>query len=148
MYKSTYDKIDEILKERGLSRRKLAQMAGINVNTMSALFAKKPEKFPDKYLNAIAEALDVSALTLKASNIRLLARPTKAAEFDTSLITNAILRAHEEPSDVEPCAKSQQLQQSSFGQIITILESMDDEEIEIILHYIEYLKKKRQNTKK
>ena len=54
-----YDRIDELLKQKGLSRRKLAELSGINPSTLGALFARRPVPLPDKYLNPIAEALGV-----------------------------------------------------------------------------------------
>ena len=98
VYKDVYDKIDEILKERKISRRKLAMM--------SALFARRPERFPDKYLEKIASALSVSIAELKGANLSLfpsaetpshrlsLAAPADSPPFDSSKITNAILKSH------------------------------------------------------
>ena len=54
-----YDKIDELLKQKGMSRRKLAMQAGISTSNMSALFARRPVPLADKYLNPIAAALGV-----------------------------------------------------------------------------------------
>ena len=56
-----YERIDEILKERQLSRRALARLAGIKETTLAGLFARKPDVFPEKYIEAISNALNVSA---------------------------------------------------------------------------------------
>lgn len=57
---TTYERIDAILKDRGISRRQLARMAGIKEPTLASVFSKRPEFFPRKYLGPIAEALGVS----------------------------------------------------------------------------------------
>ena len=64
-----YDRIDMELKRRHWSRRKLADFAGININTMCSLFARKPDPLPDKYLNKIADALDIPVHELKGISI-------------------------------------------------------------------------------
>lgn len=60
-----YERIDEILNSRQLSRRALARLAGIKETTLAGLFARKPEVFPDKYLDAISKALNVSKAYLQ-----------------------------------------------------------------------------------
>lgn len=55
-----YDRIDMILKERKISRRKLARQTGIPESTLASAFVRRPEHFPTKYIQAIAAALDVS----------------------------------------------------------------------------------------
>lgn len=69
MQQNIYDLIDELLKERQWSRRKLARMAGINASTISMLFCRRPERIPDKYLEQIAAALGISSAKLKGAQI-------------------------------------------------------------------------------
>lgn len=142
MYRSTYDKIDELLKERKMSRRKLAQKAGINVNTMSALFAKKPDVLPDKYLNPIAEVLEVSPTTLRASNLRLFTA-SEAVPFDANKINHAMFRSHAEQPPEADSTTEPTPQPMSFSRFCAALEAMDDEELELISLYLEHLRKKR-----
>ena len=75
MYKDIYDRIDELAAERNLSRRKLAQLAGINVNTLSTIFKRRPDKFPEKYLESIANALGVSVSEIRNANLRVFPKP-------------------------------------------------------------------------
>lgn len=56
---TVYDRIDMILKERRISRRKLARKTGIPESTLASAFVRRPEHFPAKYIQAIANALDV-----------------------------------------------------------------------------------------
>ena len=145
VYKDVYDKIDEILKERKISRRKLAMMAGININTMSALFARRPERFPDKYLEKIASALSVSIAELKGANLSLfpsaetpshrlsLAAPADSPPFDSSKITNAILKSHNFAGEEE----------TPLSFIMAALEKMDKKELDIVADYIGVLKKRK-----
>lgn len=146
VYKDVYDKIDEILKERKISRRKLAMMAGININTMSALFARRPERFPDKYLEKIASALSVSIAELKGANLSLfpsaetpsthrlsLATPAGSPPFDSSKITNAILKSHNFTGEEE----------TPLSFIMAALEKMDKKELDIVADYIGVLKKRK-----
>ena len=77
---TTYDIIDEELKKRRWSRRKLAEIAGININTMSTIFARRVEPFPEKYLEPIAKALDIAAHELKGIKIYKLMLPGEEEE--------------------------------------------------------------------
>lgn len=54
-----YDRIDEILKEKRMSRRQLAQLAGIPESSLAAAFARK-SKMSMERLAKIAHALHVS----------------------------------------------------------------------------------------
>ena len=63
---TVYDRIDRILKEKNLSRRKLARLAGIPETTLASAFSRKPEHFPNKYLISIAAALEVDPGELAA----------------------------------------------------------------------------------
>lgn len=145
VYKDVYDKIDEILKERKVSRRKLAMMAGININTMSALFARRPERIPDKYLEKIASALNVSIAELKGANLSLfpsaetpsihqfsLTMPAVSPPFDSSKITKAILKNYNFDGEEE----------APLSFIMAALEKMDKEELGIVANYISVLQKR------
>lgn len=74
---TVYENIDKILRERHISRRKLADLAGINANTLAAVFMRKPDPFPEKYLIPIAEALEVPVYQLKG--LKLLKYPAGKA---------------------------------------------------------------------
>ena len=64
---TVYDRIDMILKERRISRRKLARKTGIPESTLASAFVRRPEHFPAKYIQAIAEALDIPLNSLSAN---------------------------------------------------------------------------------
>ena len=53
-----YDRIDKVLKEKGMSRRNLARLAGIPETTIASAFARRPERFPVQHLLKIATVLD------------------------------------------------------------------------------------------
>lgn len=84
MYKDTFDRIDELAKAKKISRRRLAQMAGINVNTMSSLYRRRPARFPERYIEPIANVLRVPPSELRnANNLIVITgniRPIPAAE--------------------------------------------------------------------
>ena len=54
-----YDRIDEILAEKKMSRRKMARLAGIPETTIASAFSRKPERFPIEYIVRIAKALEI-----------------------------------------------------------------------------------------
>lgn len=54
-----YDRIDEILAEKKMSRRKMARLAGIPETTIASAFTRKPERFPIEYIVKIAKALEI-----------------------------------------------------------------------------------------
>lgn len=56
---TVYERIDNLLYQRGMSRRELARKAGIKETTLSSVFARQPENFPIRYLKPIAEVLGV-----------------------------------------------------------------------------------------
>ena len=56
-YKDICDKIDELRKERGLSRREVARQAGINENTFACYFKRKYGNFPEKHIESVARVL-------------------------------------------------------------------------------------------
>ena len=60
-----FEALDSMLKEKHISRRKLALAVGINESTMSTAFARKSGLSQDKVL-AIAHYLDVSPFDLYA----------------------------------------------------------------------------------
>lgn len=84
MYKDTFDRIDELAKVKKISRRRLAQMAGINVNTVSSLYRRRPARFPERYIEPIANVLGVPPSELRnANNLIVITgniRPIPAAE--------------------------------------------------------------------
>ena len=55
-----YDNIDRLLKEKRMSRRQLAIMAGIGEGTMSTAFTRRSTMFHPTNLQKIAAALDVT----------------------------------------------------------------------------------------
>ena len=61
---NVYDRIDLILKERGISRRKLAELSGIPYSTIASSFARKNKNLKIETLDKIAAALDVSVIRL------------------------------------------------------------------------------------
>lgn len=78
---NVYDNIDRILKEKRMSRRRLARLAGIKETTLAACFARRPEHFPLKYALAIADVLDVNVEELYGHSIAItpptIEMPTK-----------------------------------------------------------------------
>ena len=54
-----FDRIDRILVDKRMSRRKLARLAGIPETTLASAFSRRPNKFPVEYTQRIAAALDV-----------------------------------------------------------------------------------------
>ena len=54
------EKIDTILKDREISRRELARMAGINEQTLGTVFRTHPKHLAYKYGQPIAEALHIN----------------------------------------------------------------------------------------
>lgn len=68
-----YDRIEHVREERGFSRRKLAEKAGIKPSTLQSLFDRRPEHFPSKYVTLIAEALGVSKDTLTGEKSNCIA---------------------------------------------------------------------------
>lgn len=54
-----YDNIDNLLHERGINRKQLAQMAGIPYSTLASAFSRKQKNFPIKYAKPIAQVLGV-----------------------------------------------------------------------------------------
>lgn len=134
MYKDTFDKIDELAKAKKISRRRLAQMAGINVNTMSSLYKRRPAKFPEKYIEPIANALGVAPSELKNSNnltvLRMGYRDISAAEGYASL--GRFLYSHKagnrSPAALRPVSA-----------IMSDLEVLSRAELQIVAEYISIL---------
>lgn len=58
-----YDKIDEVLKKKHMSRRKLAIEAGIPESSLAASFARRSRMSPEN-LQRISKVLDISPLEL------------------------------------------------------------------------------------
>lgn len=65
-----FDRLDEILKSRGISRRKLAIAVGINENKMSSAFKRKSGLKQDDVI-AIADYLHVSPFYLEGWSARI-----------------------------------------------------------------------------
>lgn len=92
---SIYDNIDKELHNRCWSRRELAQRAGINVNTMSTLFARKPDPMPEKYIDKIANALEMQPHELKGFGLVTEMPQFKPKDFDLA----SKMRLFYEPTD-------------------------------------------------
>ena len=84
-----YDKIDELLRERGMSRRQLAKQAGITTSNMSALFMRKPVPLKEKYIRAIAEALDVDLSTFDNDRLEQEYK-TREMEAEAKLLNDSV----------------------------------------------------------
>lgn len=54
-----YELLDDILRDKGMSRRKLAQLAGISENTLSAAFRRRSKNFPIENVQKIASVLNI-----------------------------------------------------------------------------------------
>lgn len=147
-----YDKIDALLREREWSRRKLAIEAGINVSTMSALFARRPNPLPDKYLRRMAAALgvDKSVFSKKALD--------EEYEQKTAELFNRIAHGELPDGDEEEQAllgraalrvwKKEQLHQAEHltaaaQAIMEQIDNLSDAEIESLETAIFYLRMQR-----
>lgn len=62
--KDIYDVIDELREKKGLSRRKLALMAGINPATFASMMMRRPDNISVTYLMPIADVLGVNLYDL------------------------------------------------------------------------------------
>lgn len=122
-----YDRIDNVLKQKKISRRKLAELAGINVNTMSSLFARRPSNFPRQYLNQIAEVLDITPAALEGYGIFQLVSATPA---DSS--ASHTIRAFEF-SGVD--TKPKENESSPLSETLRQLERMDKKTLEFVIQY-------------
>lgn len=141
MSESVYDRIDAILKQRRISRRKLAEMAGINVNTMSAIFARKAEPLADKYLDPIAEALEVPKTELlgirvihpeEQARLSLFASPQSldSGRLSANLL-NVSLKRKQELSAVFNSARS------ALDEIMERLPKLSQNELKALTAYLE-----------
>lgn len=132
MFKDVYDKIDELAKARNISRRRLAQLSGINTNTMSTLYKRRPVNFPDKYLIPIANALNVSPSEIRnANNLRLFpsAAEPPCADADTAQVVHwdSLVPAQTEN------------QRATVGQVLSMIETLNRDELKIVSDYIAVL---------
>ena len=59
-----YERIDELLAEKGMSRRQLAIEAGISIDTMSSWFRRRTKRVPADCVKRIADVLNVHYWTL------------------------------------------------------------------------------------
>ena len=80
-----YDRIEELLQKKGLSKRQLAIKAGVPYQTVISAFRRKSEGFSLEYKTKIAEALEVNLSDLYGFQIdpekeRTLALEVKAIE--------------------------------------------------------------------
>ena len=66
-----YNKLDDILKNRGMSRRQLANDAGIPPTTLQSVFARKKNMTIEMLLN-IAKVLNVDIITLLGKDAEFL----------------------------------------------------------------------------
>lgn len=64
-----YDRVDELLRERHMSRRALAIKAGLSFNTMSGRFRRRSKTIPVEDIEAIADALGVEPQEISAHTI-------------------------------------------------------------------------------
>ena len=78
-----YDRIDAILQEKHMSRRQLAQNAGLNNSSLAAAFARRSRMPPDN-LEKIAKALETSPVDLDPrykTIAQLIHRAEKESEY-------------------------------------------------------------------
>ncbi|MBE5774050.1 MAG: helix-turn-helix transcriptional regulator [Clostridiales bacterium] len=66
-----YQRIDKLLREKDMTRKQLAALAGINYSTIATIFSRKPKHFPHKYAEKIASVLQVSVDELYESDNEL-----------------------------------------------------------------------------
>lgn len=57
-------RLKEVLKERGLEQKELAQMAGLTERTVSELCTNKMKRYPKDVLEAIMSALQIDDLNI------------------------------------------------------------------------------------
>ena len=57
-------RLKEVLKERGLEQKELAQMAGLTERTVSELCNNKLKRYPKNALEAIMSALQIDDLNI------------------------------------------------------------------------------------
>lgn len=132
MFRDVYDKIDELAKARNISRRRLAQLSGININTMSTLYKRRPVNFPDKYLFPIAAVLDVSPSEIRnANNLRLFPKTAELprADADAAQVVDF--------ADLAPVQTENQ--RATVGQVLSMIETLNRDELKIVSDYIAVL---------
>lgn len=132
MFRDVYDKIDELAKARNISRRRLAQLSGININTMSTLYKRRPVNFPDKYLIPIAAVLDVSPSEIRnANNLRLFPNAAEPPHTDADA-AQVVDFANLAPVQTEN-------QRATVGQVLSMIETLNRDELKIVSDYIAVL---------
>ena len=132
MFRDSFDKIDELRKEQRISRSELARRAGINPNTMSTLFSRRPKVLSDKYLLPIAAALNVSPSVIRNANIRAFPG-TKLQAIDGACEP----QAGNTPTNTAGNSKiTLQQMQSIFEQ----LQGLDEEQLRFIEKYILFIR--------
>lgn len=132
MFRDVYDKIDELAKARNISRRRLAQLSGININTMSTLYKRRPVNFPDKYLIPIAAVLDVSPSEIRnANNLHLFPNTAEPPHTDADA-AQVVDFANLAPGQTEN-------QRATVGQVLSMIETLNRDELKIVSDYIAVL---------
>lgn len=134
-----YDKIDELLKQRCMSRRKLAMQAGISTSNMSALFSRRPVPMPDKYLNPIAVALGVDraafdADVLEQEHLERLQEEHELA-FGSQRVDNMFRRMGTKEQRAERARRSYCPNEHVF-EIMEQIDGLDDDDLDAIEQWV------------
>ncbi len=131
-----YDKIDELLKQKGLSRRKLAMQAGITTSNMSALFARRPVPLPDKYLNPIAAALGVDRSAFDNEVLEREYEERLQEEYELAVESqqvNSIFRSREQRAER---ARRFYHPSEQLRSIMDQIETLDDGDLDVLEQWI------------
>lgn len=78
-----YDRVDELLAAKGISHRQLAEKIGVSTSTLLTWFAKRPQSIKQQHVEAIAEVLGVSYLTI-SGNLKHV-KPEDFHEIESAL---------------------------------------------------------------
>lgn len=70
-----YDRIDILLKERHLNKKKLCEATGISYNTLSSLFKRRSKNMDIDTIRKIAEVLETSVEYLVTGKINVTNSP-------------------------------------------------------------------------
>lgn len=76
-----YNRIDELVQKMHMSRRQLAEKAGIKQSTLSMWFCRKTGNISNEQIRAIANALDVSPSEILSKDTLELLQGTAETEF-------------------------------------------------------------------
>ena len=89
-----YDKIDKLLKEHKMSRRKLAAIIGIPQSTLTSAFKSRSNTFSVEQLTGIAEAFDMPVHYFLFDDPEVIAKMDKgmdaAGEIDEKNLSKAL----------------------------------------------------------